>query len=56
MPDTERKFTWGDVRLISMFARLEGAPSTVQEIVRDLDEKGELSGSPVISAPKETEA
>jgi Mn-dependent DtxR family transcriptional regulator len=40
---TNRLYTYEDVRLVSMFARLEGAPQTVEEILRDLDAKGRLS-------------
>lgn len=52
MTDT-RTFTFQDVRLISMFARMEGAPATAEQIVADLDAKGRLSGSP---ASRETRA
>ena len=41
----ERTYTYEDMRLVSMFARLEGAPATVEEIIRDLEAKGKLSSA-----------
>jgi hypothetical protein len=38
-----RNYTFEDMRLVSMFARLEGAPPTVEEIIAHFEERGMLS-------------
>lgn len=39
----KRAYTFEDMRQVSMFARLAGAPPTVERLIYDLDGKGRLS-------------